>query len=163
MEDKMRRVSRGMSIRMGVVMSFFLSITGHLLSGHFSWRGFAVSFVVSTILSILIGIVVPIEKISEAFFRDRDIPRNSIQARIMQALVADVIYTPIMTVVMVFIAYSNIMRRSGGNAPVGFVQMLLPSLIVCFLVGFVLAFIFQPLFMKILFEKYGINPEEKRP
>lgn len=159
MDEKMKLINRGMSLRMAVVMSFFLSLTGNLLSGHFSWQGFLISFVISTVISLVIGLLVPIGKITGGMVKGRGLDRRSLKARCLESFISDLIYTPIMTLVMVGVAYAGIMRQSQGHAEVSYWQMLLPSLPICFVVGFVLVFIFQPLFMKQLFKKYQVNPE----
>ena len=64
----------------------------------------------------------------------------------METLVSDLIYTPIITVIMSTVAY--FMATSNG-AQIPYVPMLLKSLLVCFLVGYVLIFIFAPLFMRL--------------
>lgn len=68
----------------------------------------------------------------------------------MSALISDLIYTPIITIIMVTVMVSNAAKHAPAGAvpPVGVV--LVPSLIVCLLVGYVVIVLIQPLFIKLL-------------
>ncbi|MCR4656039.1 MAG: hypothetical protein K5770_07415, partial [Lachnospiraceae bacterium] len=62
----MRKVGMKMNILMGVSLSFGLSLTGNLSSGHFTVPGFLISFLASTVVSIIIGFLVPMRKLETA-------------------------------------------------------------------------------------------------
>ncbi len=161
MEEQMRIIGRQMAIRMGIMMSFCLSLVGILSSGHFTIPGFIMSFIVSTILSMIIGFVIPIGKITGGLCAKMRLRQGSIGARTFESIISDAIYTPIMTLVMVGLAYKMIMIQSGGMAQIPFIPMFLKSLFICFVVGFFLIFIFQPLFLRQIMKKNGIGrPEE---
>ena len=155
MEEMMRKVGRDMSIRMGISMSFCLSLVGTLTSGHFTPVGFIVSLVISSIISLIIGFVIPMGKVTGAALQKMKLERGSIGGRFVETFISDLIYTPIMTFVMVFLAYKMAMKNSGGEAGLNFGAMFLSSLLICFVAGFVLIFIVQPLFMKQVMKKYG--------
>ncbi|MBQ8031691.1 MAG: hypothetical protein IJ260_09235 [Butyrivibrio sp.] len=155
MEQKMKLVGRDMSIKMGITMSLFLSLIGTLTSGHFTIPGFLISFVVSTIISLIIGFVIPMGKVSRALLNKFGLIQGTLPARCLESFVSDLIYTPIMTFVMVFMAYQMAMKQSGGMAGLNFGKMFLGSLIICFIAGFVIIFIIQPLFMRQTMKKYG--------
>lgn len=159
MQDKMKKVGLGMAISMGVVMSFFLSLVGMLSSGHFTFPGFVASFLVSTIVSMIIGFIVPIGKVSEMACRSLKLRPGTLPNRLFSSLISNTIYTPIMTLVMVSLARFSIIKNSGGQAEVPFGPMFIKSLIIGYIVGYVLVFIFMPLFMKILFKKFDIPME----
>lgn len=154
MEETMKKIGRGMSIRMGIAMSFFLSLTGTLTSGHFTVPGFLISFAVSTIISLAIGFIIPMGKVTMKAAKNAGLQPGTMPEKLLSSLISDLIYTPVMTFVMVLLAYMNIMRQSGGQAQVNFLGMFLPSLLICMVVGYVLIFILTPIFMNSLRKKY---------
>lgn len=154
MKDKMKMVGIGMSVRLGIVMSFFLSLTGTLVSGHFSMVNFLISFIVSTVISLLIGFLVPVGQVMAAACSALKLKPGTIPARILESLISDVIYTPIMTFLMVFLAHQIVMKRSNGMAQLNLLNMYLKSLGICFVVGFIIIFFIQPVFYRQLMKKY---------
>jgi hypothetical protein len=161
MEEMMKKIGRGMSICMGLTMSFCLSLVGTLTSGHFTVPGFIISFIVSTIISLIIGFLIPMGKVTNALSGKLGLKQGTLPEKLFSSLISNLIYTPIMTFCMVFLAYQMAMKQSGGMAQLNFLGMFLPSLIICFIVGYVLILIFQPLFFKMLMAKYAGN-EGKR-
>ena len=157
MEETMRKVGKAMAIRMGILMSFFLSLIGTLTSGHFTPAGFLLSFVVSALISLLIGFVVPVGKVTSDVSRKMKCEKGSFKALFVESFVSDLIYTPIMTLAMVFLAYTMAMKMSGGRADLNFAGMFFPSLGICFLAGLALIMVFQPIFLKSVMKKYGIS------
>ena len=157
MEEQMRKIGKQMAIRMGILMSFCLALVGTLTSGHFTIPGFIISFILSAIISMIIGIVIPIGKITGILCAKWGLERGKISTRVVESLISDVIYTPIITIAMVALAYNMAMRQSGGMAQIAFVPMFLKSCCICFVVAFFLIFIFQPLFLRQLMKK---NSEE---
>ncbi len=155
MNEQMRKIGRSMSIKMGVTMSFFLSLIGMGTSGHFTVPDFIMSFLVSTALSLVIGFLVPMGKVSASACRALKLAPGTLPARFLEALISDLIYTPIMTLAMVSLAYNMAMRQSGGKAQLNFAAMFFPSLIICFLAGLVIISIIQPIFYKQTMKKYG--------
>ena len=115
MEEQMRKIGRQMAIRMGILMSLCLSLVGTLTSGHFTVPGFIISFVLSSILSLIIGFVIPIGKVTSGLCEKMKLKRGSIGARIFESVMSDAIYTPIMTLAMVALAYNVAMRQSGRS------------------------------------------------
>ena len=162
MQEKMRIVGRKMAIWMGLIMSFGLSLVGTLTSGHFTPIGWAVSFVASLIISLLIGFIIPMGKVTSDFTRKRNMEPGKLGTRIVESLLSDLIYTPIITLCMVALAYFMAMKQSGGQAQLNFIMMFLPSLAICFAVGFVLIFLIQPPLLKMILKKTGngsVSPE----
>ena len=160
MDEQMKIIGRKMSIRMGILMSFALALVGTLTSGHFTVPGFIISFIISAIISLIIGFVVPVGKISAAFCRKRNFAPGTLANGIASSLISDIIYTPLITFVMVLFAYIMVKKQSGGMAEIAFLPMFLKSLIICFVVGFILIFIFMPLFLKSLMKDQDMKPEE---
>ena len=150
----MRKVGMFVSICMGVTMSFFLSLTGMLVSGHFSVPGWLISFLISTVISLIIGFIIPMRKVTEGASRALKLKPRSIGARIVESLISDLIYTPLMTFVMVFLAYRNAISNGAPAESLNLGKMFLGSLWICLIVGFVLIFILMPIFVKIAMKKY---------
>ena len=155
--DKMKRIGRQMGIRMGLLMSFSLALIGTATSGHFTIPGFLVSFVISSVVSIIIGFVVPVGKISGDLCRKKGLRPGTVKARLLESFISDIIYTPVMTLIMVGFAYMMIMKNSGGNAQVPFLPMFLESFVICMIAGYILIYIFMPLFLKQIMKKEGIS------
>jgi hypothetical protein len=148
MEEQMKIIGRKMSLRMGIMMSFALALIGTLTSGHFTVPGFLLSFVLSAVISIIIGFVIPVGKISADFCRKRNLAPGTLKNGLASSFISDVIYTPVITLAMVAFAYFMVKKQSGGMAQIAFLPMFLKSLVICFVAGFVLIFIFMPLFLK---------------
>ena len=155
MNEQMRKINRSMSIKMGITMSFFMSLIGMSTSGHFTIPGFVVSFVISSIISLVIGFLIPMGRLSAMACKALKFQRGSLPARIVETVVSDLVYTPVMTLAMVGLAYNMAMKQSGGMADLNFARMFFPSLIICFLAGLVIIFIIQPVYFKQTMKKYG--------
>ena len=151
----MKKASIEMSLLMGVTLSFFLSLTGTLSSGHFTIPDFLLSFAVSFVISLIIGFLVPMHKVTAALDKKLGIKPHTLGARFFDSLVSNIIYTPIISFCMVTMAYL-IATSHGARLP--YVPMLIKSLILTFIVGYILIFIFMPLYMKLVFKRNGIKP-----
>ncbi|MBR1669862.1 MAG: hypothetical protein IJ695_04115 [Butyrivibrio sp.] len=158
MDEKMKVIGRQMSLRMGLLMSFSLALVGTVTSGHFTIPGFLISFALSAVISIIIGFVVPVGKVSESFCRRRNLAPGTLPYKLASAFISDLIYTPVITLAMVCLAYFMAKKQSGGMAQIPFLPMFLKSLVITFIVGFVLIYIFMPLFLNQLMKKHGIGP-----
>ena len=148
---EMKKIGRQMSLMMGVSMSLALSLVGNLMGGHFTVKGWLISFVVSTVISLVIGLIVPMKKLGDAADRKLGAQPRTMKARCIESLVSDLIYTPIMTIIMVAMAHRQATSHGGKVPP--FIVMLLPSLAVCLVVGYALIFVLMPTFMKFLTRK----------
>ncbi len=148
----MQKVGRMMSILMGICMGFGLSLTGTLTSGHFTLPGFLVSFAVSLVISLLIGFLVPMKPLQDRFCGG--MPRGSLKRSLTEALISDLLYTPVITVTMVLIAYFQAKQH---DAAPPFVPMLVKSLLISLTVGFVLAFVLMPLLLRLVMKRYGVQ------
>ena len=156
----MKKIGMQMSILMGITLSFFLSLSGNLLSGHFTIAGFLVSFAVSTMISLVIGFRVPVRKISQQLCKMLTLKPHSLSELSIESLVSDIAYTPIITLCMVFLAYKIAVKH---GASINFTRMFVPALIISMILGYVLIFIFQPLYLKILFKANHIDPKNQAP
>lgn len=154
MNDKEKKIGMQMNIYMGITLSICLSLLGNLTSGHFTPVGFLISAVVSSIISLIIGSVIPIGKVSERPCEKLGLKRGSLGARSLSSLISDCIYTPIITLAMVFLA-SKMAARMGGTLP--FLPAFIKSLILSMIVGFVLVFIFTPFYLRIVMKANGVD------
>lgn len=148
----MKKISMEMSILMGVTLSFFLSLTGNLTSGHFTVAGFLVSFVISLIISLIIGFLVPMKKVTDYLDGKLGLKPGKLSTRLFETLISDLIYTPVITFAMVTMAYK---QATSQGAPLKYLPMLGRSELISMIVGYVLIFIFMPLFMKWVLKRNG--------
>ena len=146
-EKKMRQAGLKIGLLMGVTLSFFLSLTGSLTSGHFNLAGWILSFLMSTVISLVISFLVPMKKVHNAIEKKFDLAPDSVSARCIESLVSDLIYTPFITFCMVFLSYKMATAR---GAQLHLLPMFLSSLMVCFIIGFILIFVFVPFFSKLI-------------
>lgn len=142
----MKKIGRKMSIMMGVTMSFCMSLIGTLMSGHFTIPGFIISFIISTVICLIIGYFVPIGQIAHNTCEKRGLERGSLGARCLESLITDVFFTPIMTLAM--ISYAYIMSKK-HDVDMKFLPAFLSSLLIGLVICFILAFIFTPIYLKI--------------
>ena len=142
----MKKVGRKMSVLMGVTMSFCMSLIGNITSGHFTVPGFISSFIISTVICLIIGIFVPIGSVAHNATEKCGLERGSLGARALESLITDLFFTPIMTVAMITFAY-NMSKKHGEEMK--FVPAFLSSLGIGLVVCFLLAFIFTPIYLKI--------------
>ena len=146
MENDRQKAMKGimikMSLLMGVTLSFFLSLTGLLASGHFTVPGFIVSFLASTVISLVIGFLIPVKKLGD---KAAGKMKRGFGRACVESLVSDLIYTPVITLCMTGLAY---MKIEGDKPP--YIMMFLKSLGLSMVVGFVLIMIFMPLYLKLL-------------
>ncbi len=155
----MKKMGLLMSLFMGVTLSLCLSLTGLLSAGQFTVPALLVNFLISFVISMVIGFLVPMKKVGDSAVRGAKLRPGSWGARFLESLISDLIYTPIITIAMVTIAYFNVMSHipEGVQGP-PYVPMLLKSLLISMVVGYVLIFIFMPLFMKLSMKICGITP-----
>ena len=143
----MKKIARKMSLLMGFTLSLFLSLTGLLHAGKFTLVSWLINFLISFAISLIIGFSVPLKKLSDGFCRLLHLKPRTFLALCAESFVSDLLYTPIITLAMVFFAWF-IATRHGAHIP--FLPMFLSSLLVCFIVGYVLIMICMPLYLKLL-------------
>ncbi|MBR2086908.1 MAG: hypothetical protein IJ906_07215 [Oscillospiraceae bacterium] len=162
MEDKKlaKRVGLEMNILMSVSMSLCLALTGLLSSGQFTLPGFIESFLISLIISFLLGIFVSVPRINTAVEQKFRLKRGSMTARAAESLVSDLVYTPVMSVIMITLAWITA-RAHGANPP--YLMMLLKGLGLSLLTAFLLIFLFEPLFLRMVLKHNGIPLDMEKP
>lgn len=164
----MRKIVMLMTVYMGLILSFCLSLVGILVGGHFSIPGWIVSFAISLVISLIIGFLVPVKKVSDYFCSKYEVMPESREGNRVSSLVSDIIYTPIITVVMVLISVNSARKHipeevlaMGQGPSVG--KALLLSLPACFIVGYIVIMIVQPLLVKTLIKKYAKGGPKMSP
>lgn len=150
MEKNMRAVGIKMNILMGFSMSVILSLVGTLTGGHFSVPSWLVSFGISLIISLAIGFLVPVKKLGDMACKKCNVEEKSFKGNLVSSVISDLIYTPIITIIMVVIMLNNAAKHAPAGAvpPVG--RVLPGSLLICLIVGYIVIVILQPLFLKML-------------
>ena len=143
----MKRAGMRISLCMGITLSFFLSILGVLSSGNFSIPAWVISFIISTVISLIIGFIVPMKRVSDSACAKLGLKPGKLSTRCFEALLSDLIYTPVITFCMVFLAYK---AACSDGAAFQFLPMFLHSLLISMIAGFVLIFIFMPFYMKLI-------------
>ena len=158
MGKMMKAVSIKISVMMALVMSICLSIVGNLTAKRPPGTpliaiviSILVSIALSFVISLIIGLVIPMGKLLAALDRKLGLQPGKIGTRLFDALISNIIYTPFMTFAMTIFAYITSVKKSG--APISYPMMYLRALAISFVVGYVLIFIFQPLFMKMFMPK----------
>lgn len=146
----MKKTGQKISLLMGLSMSCVLTLVGLLSAGKFSVQGFLSGFAVSFIVSMIIGLIIPMKKVSDAVTGRFNRLPGTLKARLLEALVSDVLYSPLMTFIMVYIAWRQATAH-GARIPLG--PMLLKSEIISFIAAFILSFVLTPVFMKMLMRK----------
>ncbi len=159
--DIMKKIGREMSILMGVSLSLILSLVGNLSSGHFTPVGFLVSFIASTLLSLLISFLVPFKKLTTALDAALGIKSGTLNARLFESLVSDLLYTPLITLSMVLLAWNMMCRQAPPEAQIPFLPMFLHSLLLCLVIGYVLIFFLTPLYLNLTLRRNGITPSSE--
>ena len=150
----MKKMGIQMSLLMGVTLSFFLSLTGLISAKQFSIPALLINFAISFVISMIIGLLIPMKKVGDAAVAKAGFEPRSMKARLLETLISDSIYTPIITFCMVFMAYK---QATSHGAKIPFPPMLIKSEIISLIVGFVLIFIFQPMFLKLVMKKNGVG------
>lgn len=157
--NQMKRIGLQMSILMGATMSLGMSIVGNLTGG--GQRplpaiiiGILVSFICSFIISLIIGFVVPMKKVGDKIADKMNKPADNLGVKTVSSLVSDLIYTPIITLAMIALARKMAGVDALAHMP-PFVIMFGKSLVICLVVGWILCFIFQPLYSRVLMKKIG--------
>ena len=155
---KNKKIGLQVSILMSLTLSLCLSLSGNLLSGHFIVKGFLISLLTSIVISIIISLLVPMKKVGEGVVARSGLREHSISARCLESFVSDLIYTPVITLVMVFMAYKS---ASKHDADITIAPMIIRSLLLSLMLGFVLIFVFQPLFVKLVLKRSGMSAPPK--
>lgn len=150
MNNNMRSIGIKMNILMGVTMSFILSLVGTCSGGHFTLISWIVSFFISLVISLVIGFAIPIKKLGDSFCALFKVKPESMKGNLLSGIVSDIIYTPIITIIMVSIMLTNAAKHAPAGAVPPISRVLPGSICLCLVVGYIVIIIVQPLFLKML-------------
>ena len=151
----MKKIGRQMSIMMGLTLSLVLSFVGVFTSGQFTLPAFIMSFLESLVISLIIGMFVPMKKVGDAACSKAGISERPLACRALESLVSDLIYTPVITFVMVFMAYKQATKH---GAPLSFGPMLGKSMVMSLVVAYLFIFLVTPNYMKFILKRNGGKP-----
>ena len=140
------------SLLMGLTMSFCLSLIGMLSSGQFTVPGFLKSFAISFVISTVLGLLLPIKKISTSLCKKHGLAPGSVKGRIVDALITDLLYSPIMTLIMVYMAWK---QATSHGARIPFGGMLLKAEIISFVAAFILGYAVAPVYESLIMKEFG--------
>ncbi len=154
MEEKIKKAGMQISIYMGVTMSFFLSLLGNLLSGHFTLILFLVTFAASTTVCYIIALLIPLGLLTEA--ATKKLKQDGFPANCLASLISDIIYTPLLTLIMIVLVRMMLPAEARSYLP-PFIKMYIGSLIPSFIAGFFLVLVFMPLFRKMVLKNLGLD------
>ena len=153
MEKNMRVVGIKMNILMGFTMSIILSLVGTLTSGHFSVPSWIISFVVSLVISLIIGFLVPIKKLGDMVCNKLNVKPESMKGNLVSGIVSNLIYTPLITIIMVTVMLGNAAKHAPAGAVPPVSRVLPGSLAVTLIIGYIVIIIVQPIYLKMLLKK----------
>ncbi|SEP77573.1 hypothetical protein SAMN04487977_101383 [Treponema bryantii] len=157
LNKQIKKIGIRMMLLMGITLSFFLSLTGLLLSGHFTWKGLLINWLISFVISCIIGRIYPMHKISVFLDKKFGLKHGKLSTHLVESFLSDCAYTPIITFVMVFIAWKQAVAQ-GASISLG--AMFGASLLVSLVAGYVLIVIFIPIFIRITGASKLGKPEE---
>ncbi|MBQ4251553.1 MAG: hypothetical protein II704_00750 [Erysipelotrichaceae bacterium] len=152
----MKKAGQLIGLLMGLTMSFCLSLIGMVSAGQFSVPGFLKSFVISFIISLLLGLLIPVRKISTSLVRKCGLKPGTLKARLMESLVTTLTYSPIMTLIMVWMAWK---QATSHGARIPFGPMLLKSEIISLIGAFVISFLTAPLWTSLVMKRVNSSLE----
>lgn len=149
-----KKISREISLLMGLTMSCVLTVVGLVSSGQFTFQKFLISFPLSFIISLIIGLFIPMKEISNTLVRKCHFTSGTLKARLLEALVTDVLFSPLMTFIMVFMAWK---QATAHGARIPFGPMLLRAEIISFIAAFVLGYLVTPVITGFVLKRNGIG------
>ena len=135
-----------MLLLMGSTLSFCLSLTGLLTSGHFTWKSLLFIFVISFLISCLIGRIYPMMLISRLLDQKFGLKHGKLSTHLVESFLSDCAYTPLITFVMVFIAWKQAVAHGES---ISFGAMFGFSLLISMVAAYILIVIFIPIFIRL--------------
>ena len=157
----MKKIGIVMSVLMSMTISLVLSLVGNLTSGRFTWPGFLICFALSVVLSLIIGFIMPSPKLHSMLGRKFGWEPGKLSTRALESLASDLLYTPLLTLAMVTMAWIRIGQMGGEQPP--FVMMFLRSLLIGLVVAFLFIFLLTPLYLKLTLKLFGPPQDGPRP
>ena len=153
----MKDIEKTMGLLMGVSLSFILTLTGLLSSGTFTILAFLSNFLISLLISTLVTKAIPLKKISSFLAECLHLRQGSLSYRLFDALISDLLMSPLMTFIMVSMAHK---QATAHGAKIPFGPMLMKAELISFIVAYVALFFLSPFFLRIAMKKAGIDPQQ---
>lgn len=157
----MRKVGFFMNIAMGITVSIILSTHGVLASGHFSVPSLAISMVASCSLALCIGFFLPVKPVKDKITANMKMPAKFLVANIITNIFYVLIITSVNTSLFITLAkHAMEVNNVPHSVPRPSILAALPkSLISSYIISYIVTLILEPIYIKIAFKKYGINPK----
>lgn len=176
MEMIEKKIGRYIGIRMGIAMSVTMSIIGSLMgainavkqSGApfiVAWLpSLLASLVITTIIALALGLLLPMKKINDGI--EKATKTKGFVLNLLQSLVSDLIYTPLISLVMAFFSTAVFVIPKNPNLGM---NMLVPvalgnfakSIPIEFVVALIIIMIVEPKFRNAAFKKFIPNFGQK--
>jgi hypothetical protein len=150
----MKKIGFQISILMAFVISLCLSFVGTFCSGQFRLPSFLMSFGISFFISLLIGFLIPMKKVHGGMEQKFGLEPGSMKARLAEAAVSDLIYTPVMTLAMTLAAYKNAVAH-GAKMP--YLPMFLKSLLISLAAAFCIIYLVTPVIFRFVMKQNGVG------
>ena len=145
-KKQVKKIQIRMLLLMGSTLSFCLSLTGLLTSGHFTWMGLLFNFLISFVISCVIGRFYPMHKVSVFLDKKFGLKRGKLSTHLVESFLSDCAYTPVITFVMVFIAWK---QATAHGASISFGVMFGFSLLISMITAYILIVILIPVFVRL--------------
>ena len=142
--------SRKFGILLGGTLSFAMSLVGMLSARAFSLPSFLINVLISFLISQVITTLISVPQITSYCTAKMHLDSGTVKFRAVSSLISDLLMTPLMSGIMVYLAYRNAVNH-GARIP--FVPMLLRSLLISLIVSFVLIYFLTPLYQRIVFQR----------
>lgn len=152
-----RKIGRFMTVAMGITVSIVLSAFGVISSGHFSVPMLLLSMVISIVLALIIGFLLPVQPVKMALTKNI---KNNFLRMLVGNVITNLFYVLIITTVLVFVmngmaAHIMDMNNVPASVPRPNALKVLPSrLLESYIVSFVVTFLLEPLYLMIAKKKY---------
>ena len=125
-------------------------------AGQFSIPGFLKSFVISFLISLLLGQLIPARRISDSLLGKYELKPGTLKARLLESLVTTLTYSPVMTLIMVWMAWRQAVSH-GARIPFG--PMLVKSEFISLIGAFVISFLAAPVWVSLVMKKVNSSPK----
>ncbi len=167
-----KKVGRYISLRMGIAMSITMSVVGSLLGAITAVKSSGAPFiaaflpsllasiVITMIIAIGLGFLIPMKKLNDGI--ENATKTKGFVLHLLQSLASDLIYTPVIGIVMAFFSTAVFVIPKNPNlsmdmfVPVSmgnFAKSFLPE----FIIALIVIIIIEPIIQKAAFKKYIPN------
>ena len=156
----MKRVGFLVSLMMCLTLSLCLPIVGVIQSGGFKLGMYLLNFTLSFVISFLITMLFPAMKLNLMLEKKFGLKFGSLKTRLVETFISDLIYTPILTVIMASLAWYS-MKKAGEETP-PYLMMILVSSLISFVVAYIIILVTVPLYLKLSMKMCGITMDRKK-